>query len=202
MPSFRDALVNVLKDLSAAEVPDDLREIAFTKGLEFHLGYPYPAAPEPAVPASISARRGMIGELPRGDVSTDDDQLAAIAHRLSLPIEDVRDVYNISGDGEIEIIVASGKLPPGDAPATKELALLVAAGRQSVGEEWTPFGEIRVVCDIYGRLDSSNFATTIREMEDVFNMRSPTPRKREVRINRPGWERAAALVSRLTSGGA
>jgi hypothetical protein len=190
--TFLEALVQTLEDIQKANVPDDLREAAFKTGLTVNLGFEPRERGEPRL--SISRPK-------EGTPDSDEESpLSKLAARLGLAVEVVGDVYD-DADGKIDLIVGSGKLPRHVAAASKDIALLVAAGRQgSEEEEWTPFSDIRQVCGQYGKLDSSNFATTMKEMQDVFGFRSPSARKREVRVNRPGWERAAALVARLASG--
>jgi hypothetical protein len=196
---YRAALIAVLDDLKQADVPAELLEIAFAKGLEFHLG----AAPA-AMPLQQPHQVGTPTVLQTPGAPPDPAVVAPpiemLARRLSLPLEDVSEVFNFTDTGP-ELIVASGKLPRAAAAATKDIALLISAARQATGEEWTPVGAIRDVAETYGRLDSGNFATTLKEMQEVFGFRNASARKREVKLNRPGWERAAQLVQRLVAGG-
>ena len=84
------------------------------------------------------------------------------------------------------------------ATATKEIALLVAGGRQAAGlEAWTSWDEIRRWCGEFKKLDSGNFAKTMREMDDVFNTRKESERKLQVRLAKHGWERVADEIRRL-----
>lgn len=192
---FRDALMMTLADLEAAKVPDDLREVAFTLGMKARVeGSPLPPPQSPA-----GSPEQLV--LPaRGTAPTADSAGAQLASRLSASYEDVIEVFNFGEQGP-ELVVGSGKLPVQAAAATKEIAILIAAARQGTAmEEWTPFSEIRAACAQYGRLDSANFAGTMKELESFFSFRSPSPRKREVKLNRPGWERAADLVRHLVAG--
>lgn len=193
---YRDALITVLEDLEAAKVPDDLREVAFTLGLKMLIGAPSsPIAPTSQVPPL---------ELPvpaQGTMPTVDSPGGLLACRLGVPYEDIMEVFNFSDNGP-ELVVGSGKLPPATAAATKQIAILVAAARQGIGlEEWTSFSAIREACRLYNRLDTNNFAGTMKEVEGYFSVRNPSPRKREVKLNRPGWEHASELVARLVGHG-
>lgn len=194
---YRAALISVLEDLEAASVPPELREAAFTRGLEAKLGGAMTAPPQPptALTPVVGAKIRDSTEVDLPDASP----YAAVAARLGVSVEDGTEVFSF-GEAGAELVVGSGKLPSQAASAAKEIAVLVAAARQSNGEEWTPFSAIRAVCEAYGRLDSTNFATTMKELEDVFSFRSPSRQKREVKLNRPGWERATALVNRLVGG--
>jgi hypothetical protein len=193
---YREILIKVLEDLDAAEVPEDLREVAFTIGINTLLGAT-PQAPAPQQPAGSSSRPDEVTFPAQGTAPTADSPGAQLSARLGVPYEDVIEVFNF-GDKGPELVIGSGRLPSQVAAATKEIAVLIAAARQGIGlEEWTAFGDIRDVCATYGRLDSANFASTMKELESYFGFRSPSPRKREVKLNRPGWERASELVMRL-----
>ena len=96
----------------------------------------------------------------------------------------------------MQLGITTAALAAGNTPACEQLALLIAAGRQTGGwEEWTPTSEIRAVCDHYGRADS-NFGRTLSRMGTEFSL-STGKRNRRVRLKRPGQEKAAALVKAL-----
>ena len=74
--------------------------------------------------------------------------------------------------------------------ATKEIALLIAAGRQAVvPDERTSARVIRDAVDTYGKRDEANFAGTIAEMDDVFNI-TGNGQQRRVKVNLTGFEKA------------
>lgn len=58
---------------------------------------------------------------------------------------------------------------------------------------------IRDVVDDFGRLDSGNFATAIREMEDVFSF-SGSRQDLKVKTRKHGFDEAAAFVRQLAGG--
>lgn len=192
MQSARDVLIEVLKDVNEEEVPDDLRVIAFSKLFDLRAGAVAPSStPPPANPGGGGSRAqqdqsGQAGE-----------PLGAIAVRIAAGRDVVAEVFDVR-DGHPELIIAPGKLAAGVAAGAKEIALLVAGGRQAAGtEEWTSLDRIRDVCSDFKRLDSGNFAKTMKSMEDVFNFRKESERKTSVKLARPGWESFAALVKRL-----
>jgi len=185
----REVLVEALKDVEEAGVPDDLREVAFTKAFDLRACAVVPP-PGPAAPAVSQQGRPALGQSP-------DDPLAAIADRVKMQRETVAEVFSIVG-GELELITPPGKLNARTATATKEIALLIAGGRQAAGiEEWTAWDEFRKVCAEFKKLDSGNFAKTIREMDDVFNFRKESERKNQAKLARPGWDEFATIVRRL-----
>lgn len=195
MDYYRAALKEILEDLDAANVPPDLREVAFTLGMNVLLGTTSspPAQTEPLPVRQLDAP--ALGTAPTGD-----SPAAKLAARLAVSYDDITEVFGFGEKGP-ELIVGSGKIPTQAAAAAKDIAILIAAARQGTAlEEWTAFSDIRDACSQYGRLDSNNFATTMKELDAYFSFRSPSPRRREVKLNRPGWEKAAASVRRLVEG--
>lgn len=190
---YRDVLIKVLADLKAAEVPDDLREVAFTLGVKMLVGGPS----SPSVQTSLLAPPPQLKAPALGTPPTIESPGALLSTRLGIEYEDIVEVFNFAETGP-ELVIGSGRLPSATAAATKQIAVLVTAARQGIGlEEWTSFASIREACHAYGRLDTNNFASTMKEIEGYFSVRTPSPRKREVKLNRPGWEHASELVAEL-----
>jgi hypothetical protein len=177
-----------LKDVEEAGVPDDLREIAFAKTFDLHAGDVPTRSPAPSPPRTSEEQTSP---------SPGDDPLAKIANRFNVDVATVSEVYAVE-DGKLELIVPLSKLPKAAATGTKEIALLIAGGRQAGGlEEWTSWEEIRSACVEFKKYDSANFAKTLREMDDVFNQRRQSERKYLVKLARPGWDRLAKAIGRL-----
>jgi hypothetical protein len=195
MHTARDVLKDAMEDVEEAGVPDDLRVVAFQKVFDLRAGNFAPAQPrglgQPGNGRPIA---------PAGDETVSGGPLGAIAAKISADREAVAEVFDLR-DGHPELIIAPGKLPEQVAAASKEIALLVAGGRQAAGsEEWTSLDLIRSVCSDFKRLDSGNFAKTMKSMQDVFNFRKESERKISVKVARPGWESFATLVKRLGGG--
>jgi hypothetical protein len=194
MDSPRDILIETLRDVEDGDVPEDLRGIAFEKVFELRAG---------TLRSGESASAGGVAGVgtpvsaARAELDAGGDPVARIAQRLGLGAETVGEVFDVH-EGEVELIIPAGKLPNRPATGTKQIALLVAGGRQAAGtEDWTSIDVIRQACSYFRRLDSPNFAKTIKEMDDVLNFRNPSPRKIQVRLARPGWEQLADDVRRL-----
>jgi hypothetical protein len=133
---------------------------------------------------------------PGTDPTDDGDLLGRVCAAMTLPREIVELVYD-AHEGDLSVLVSARRLPDDRASATRQLAQLVAGGRQAAGlEEWTSMGVIRAVVTDYGRLDSGNFATTVARLDDVFLFRGKGA-NRFVKVTRPGMEHVAALVSSL-----
>jgi hypothetical protein len=187
-----NVLVEALRAIEEAGIPADLREIAFGKAIDL---VARSAEPELLTGPEVTLKR----EPPVGD---DHGPMQRIAKKLKLDAGIVSHVYYVDPDGKnLEIVISASRLPAKFGPAIRELALLVAAGRQAAGidTEWTSADEIRAVCEHFKRYDAANFATHIQKMDDVFSIKG-TPRKREVRMTMPAWEQATALVTRLAGG--
>lgn len=184
-----ELLRQAVKAVEDAEVPDDLRVAAFERAVELLSGLASPGIA--LVPARSSAAVSTASAVPGGLF----DQAA---QRLGVPREVLEDVFHTDGD-EIGIGLAASRFDKSKSGGTRQLALLVAAARQAAGlEEWTSTGVIREVCRDYGKFDSANFASTIRGMGDVFNFRG-RGHQLDVKLTRPGYERAGELLQGLTS---
>lgn len=171
--------------VEAANIPTELRASAFEKAVDLYSGVAATSVP-------MKAETGAAAPIPAPD-----DPIGRICARLSLSSEIVGDVFFTDDEGGIGVGVAASAINARKAGGTKELALLRAGSRQLSGqEEWTSFDRIRSLVTDYGRYDDSNFAATIQEMGDYFQIRG-TRRNREVRLKRPGIEALARLVSRL-----
>lgn len=124
------------------------------------------------------------------------DLVGTIAARLRLDREIVGEVFDET-DGKIDIIVPPRKLATAKAPAVKQLALLVAVARQGADvEEWTDADEIRGFVEDFKRYDQANFASTLKQMDDIFRFKQ-SGRKITMKLSRPGWDRAVELITKL-----
>ena len=190
----REVLVATLKDVNETEVPDDLRVIAFTKVFDMRSGQGGPSTRDNKQPARTTGNGS--GGLIAGDL------LDAVAARAGIDRETVAEVFD-ERNGGLELIIGPRKLPPSVSAGTKEIALLVAGGRQAAGiEEWTSLDDVRDVCQEFKKLDSGNFAKTIKSMTDEFNVRKESERKTVVRVSRPGWDAFSKLLVRLSGAAA
>jgi hypothetical protein len=186
---IRDVLVDALKAVEAAEIPSDLRNIAFEKAIEI--------LTRQAPPHD----RESIGGAPRPHAQVDQPSkslINKIASKLDIPSAAIVEVYEDDGQDGLEIIVGLGKLDSSTAGATKQLALLVAGGRQLAEiEDWTSSDSIRDVCTHFGKYDASNFARVIKQMDNVFSFKGKA-QQRQVKINRMGIERLKEQIRTFT----
>lgn len=174
--------------VKAANLPEHVQGVALRLAAE-HLVGALSVSARPTAPARSAGPAGP-GQLPAGGM------IARLAQKLRLDQETVSHVFNQDGDA-LEIVVAHGKLEKKNSAATKQIAILVVAGRQGAGlEEWTPASEVRKWCEQFKKLDSNNFASTLRQLESHFTFRGSS-QARQLHTTAPGWDRATELVRQL-----
>lgn len=173
-----------------AGVPQDLRPTAFAKAVDLVVareGVLSSPADHPSTP-HLAKTRDESGSA-----------VSRIAAKLKVDVDVARDVYH-EQDGEIHVTVPPAKLDPGKKGATKQLALLLAAGRQAAGlEDFTSVDKVREVAVEYNKYDGPNFARAIGDLSDYLNFLGGS-KNRSIKISRPGWEEASTLVNRLGGG--
>lgn len=129
----------VLDVLEKADVPEDLRAVAFD--------CVWNAVLADAVPVTDDASDSLSG----AGVKTD---LSGLAAKLGVEVELAAEVFDQQEDGSISVQFPTSKLANTKLDATRELALLVCAARQCAQEQWTGGDVIRTVCQDYGKFDS------------------------------------------------
>lgn len=179
-------LQEALKAVEEAKVPNDLRPVAFGKAIDVLAG----TGTEPPSVVRTPAGSGGAG---RGG-----DPLGRIAAKLEINPETVDATFHLDDEGQVQLGVPARRLDGRKSQATKQIALLLAAGRQAAGvEERTPVGIIRDAVTAYGKRDEANFAGTIAEMDNVFNI-TGKGQQRRVKVNHAGLEDAGELAKTLT----
>jgi thymidine phosphorylase len=188
MSETASLLAEALKAVQEAEIPEDLRELAFSKAFDTLSG---------GVPAgALTANAGQGGETGTIPGPLADSALRRISAKLGID-EDATEASFDLDEGKIRLSLPARKFDKQKSRATKEIALLVAAGRQAAGvEERTEVGVIRDVVTKYGKLDPPNFASTIREMDEEFNILGSRMQRR-VKVNRRGFEKAGQMIKDL-----
>jgi len=146
-------------------------------------------APMPPAP-------NLIGKV---EVSRADD--GDVMGRLASAFQVSRDVLELVFDvvdNAPSVVVSAKKVASNKSQAARQLGQLIAAARQIAGvEEWTSAATIRKVVQDYGRLDVSNFAASLQQMDDVAVLRGKGA-QREIKITKPGIESTADLIRAIT----
>lgn len=190
MDNIKDILSEATEAATGDTIPPELREVAFSKVFDLLVSQRMGTPKADMVPPAL------VGSTPAAAVSAE-SPLGKIAARLRVSEASLESVYHPDGNA-FDILVPGSRLDAKKAPATKQLALLVCAARQGAElEEWTDADEIRHFSEEFKRYDSANFASAIKELSDVLLIRQ-SGRKMLVKLSRPGWERAADLVRRLS----
>jgi hypothetical protein len=122
--------------------------------------------------------------------------IGPLAARLGVDEDGLADIFGVNREGRVEIHVATPLLTKAKSGATKELALLVLASEQYVGDAWTSVESVRKVVADYGKYDASNFTSSLRQLGTAATVRGKQS-SAEYRLTRVGWEAAAVLVRRL-----
>ena len=193
MLNVKEILDNAKALTLEADLPEEFRVPAFVKAVEMLWAEHREAAGGGTAGPALVHDSAPAPMLP---VPVGESPLAKIAARLRLGAEVVDQVFHLEDD-RLDIVVTGSRLDPAKSRATKQLAMLVAAGRQGAElEDWTDADEIRHFATEFRRYDSANFATTLKEMDDVMLIRQAN-RRIVMKLSRPGWEAASALVRRL-----
>jgi hypothetical protein len=185
-----DLLRKAADAVDQADVPQDLRGIAYSRALD-RLGVDAP----PELNGS-TASNGAAGPLNGASVC---EEVERIARKLGVDPDRVARVVDVDDDG-VHLTVPRSALPPVKLEAMQQIARLVSAARQAAGldGEYTPLATIRDACDNRGVLDR-NFSSAMQRLDgDGMRFRGPS-RSREVKVNAAGYEAAGAIVRRLTS---
>jgi hypothetical protein len=189
-------IATILKDAFAAVteagIPPELQSTALEKAVDLLAGASGDAPSGPP-PAGGGKKRTNT----RGDKSVLDN----IAVALKVDRDVIDEVFDDDESDGLKIVLGTGKFEAAKRGGTKQLALLLAAGRQTAGlEEWTPTKAIIGVVKDFNRFDSANFAYTIKQMDDVFLFSGSSSGDRKVKVNRQGKEQAATLIRALAGG--
>jgi hypothetical protein len=196
----KDVLVAAKQAVEDADVSKELEETAYAKAVDLIAQKSVPVSGLTSSAAVRADQSPPPASASKPEVNvTSASMLDDIAARLKLDRGVVEEVF-YERDGEVEVTVSPTKLESTMAAGTQQLALLVTAMRQADGsEEYTPVDEVRKVAKEFNKHDSDNFARTVGDMGKYFQFRG-SPRKREIRLNKPGWEEASKLVARLAGG--
>lgn len=178
-------------EVEESNIPEEYRIKAFEKSIDLIVGH------KGETIKSVATNSSSDGSNQAGDTSS--SVIGSISSELDIPTVVLEEVYYMDEDNDqLKIIIGSSKLEDSIAGATKEIALLIAGARQLGGiEDWTSTDLIRQECEYFNKYDSTNFAKTIKRMDDVFSFIG-SGQSRKVKINRPGLEKLAELINSIT----
>lgn len=181
---MQEILQAALEAVDSARVPEELREVAFSQAVALLSGSETAQTPGFAPPPDGSS------------LDEEEEWVRRIASALDITPETVREVYLVEED-DLQVVVPPSKIAEKKRPATRQLALLVTAGRQSSDmEDWTSINAIRDTVRDFGRLDDNNFSATINDMSQF--SRRGTGQDRVFRLTKPGLAETSTLIHDLT----
>jgi hypothetical protein len=189
-------LTRALTAIDVAQVPEDLREVAFTNALALLNGGLTPA------PAGLSAST-LSAALPASTVagagaSSESGLLDKIAAAIGIELAKIKRVF-AEQDGAPQLIVKSNKLPKAKAAAAHDIALLLMAGRQLGGlDDYTDAAILREVVKRYGKFDRANFAGQMKAL-DHYILTEGKGASTKRKLTHPGIEAAAEMVDKYAT---
>jgi hypothetical protein len=174
--------------VAAADVPEDLRSVAFGKAVDLIVEAP-----------TASDTGTKVGQRPRRqqpEAGSKGNPLEMISGRFGTEIEVIDEAYEVE-EGVPQLTIPRSKLANAKKAATQQIALLVAAARQATEvEDWTQSKMTRESVERYGKYNSPNFAAAISELEDDLSF-SGKGQSRKVKVRRQGFKNAGTLVEQL-----
>lgn len=177
-----------IQALEDANVPENLREVALAKLLDYQLNASVGHFTGPHPTANAEKQPVAEQEYPLTVTNT--------AKALGIGPEQVERVFGFDGE-RLDVIISPRHLTQNNAGATKELALLYCAGVQASGlGEWVHIDSIRHLVEEFGRYDGSNFSRAVSSMKGDLWIRN-SGSKRELKATRDGLERARELILQL-----
>lgn len=188
-----DRLEAAAEAVALADLPQEFRTLAYERALDavgLRSAISQVPVPAPSTPGAASIVPSQLAE---------NGQIELIASRLDLSVEVVKRVYEVDEKDGLRLILKRTMLPRPEqkAASMRDVALLVAVGRQAAGlEEYTSFAAIRTECADLRVLDGSNFSTEVAKLE----MRRRGGRSsQEVKAHRHHYEDTAELIRGITA---
>ena len=179
----------------AEQVDQATREAAFRLILEALLRNGEPSAPPASTHESAGTTSAQNDDALDTGYATSDQRAYAIADYLNISYDDALDLYDVDS-AEPVLHVRSSRLSDGRAAATREIALLVAAGRAALGLD-TGSQHVRDAVEEHRKLDPANFGSTLNKMDQISLRGKTRSQNRLVRLRAIGVEAVRELAVRI-----
>jgi hypothetical protein len=153
-------LKRTLAALESADVSDALKPVAFEKVFDLVAGESGPS-------------HGGAAELtPPVRTAKPLTESPAVFERLGVKLglegDLLRESYTLDEADAPVLHIQANRIDASKSEGTRQIALLVAAGRQGAGiEDRTDLQPIRERCEYFGRYDANNFASHIKSLENL-----------------------------------
>ena len=181
----------------AEQVDPATREAAFRLILEALLRNGEPSAPPASTHESAGTTSAQNDDVLDTGYATSDQRAYAIADYLNISYDDALDLYDVDS-AEPVLHVHPSRLADGRAAATREIALLVAAGRAALGLD-TGTQHVHDAVGHYKKLDSTNFGSTLSKMDQISLRGKTGSQNRLVRLRAIGVEAVRELAVRIVA---
>lgn len=189
-----EVLTKALAAVEEAQIPDDLRELAFGKAVDLYAGTASPQtgggqqhqAPPPPPPSE----RDRHSDLP--------ERLTKVAEFYGLPADEVEDYFAEGEDGELRFTHDPESLGSTTVETVRSLSLLLGCARRMGGydDNGTSVQVFRQECQRLGIYDTSNFSGHVGGMTKWFNVNG-TGTGRTFVLKPTGRKDAKKLMSEL-----
>ena len=175
-------LVEIASQATASLKGTELRQVAFGRVLEYLLSNGAGEAPAAKRGGkALSADDSQTDSLSADGAFADEQQrIDEIARYFQVAPEDVLDLFDLTEDAPA-LSLSTTRLSNQKTEATREITLLVTGARTALGQT-TSTSHIRSVVDDYGRLDSSNFMSTLQGMTEINLLGKRRSRNRVIRM--------------------
>lgn len=196
---LRSAVRSAVEDVDSLNLSANDRPVVLGLILASRLGLGS-GVPTATGAAPAPARAAETPTLKAVDQTAESDLISKIAATLKLDPELAERIYDVK-DGQLGYVISARRLASDKANATRQLAAIVAAGRQAAGlEDWTPVTVVREVVHDFGKLDGANFAGYIAKMDkdDAYLVRGKGA-NREIKVTRSGLEPVGEMLTSLLS---
>lgn len=164
--NVEEVLQKAIDAVNSANIPSELREVAFTRAIDLIVGE------KPVASANNKDSNGTKNAGGGADLDpTDSDRLKKIADAVGVSRERIELIY-LEHEEDLQVVVDPGQLGSTMKERSKSIGLLVAAGRQLGGwdENTTPDIVVRSEIDRLGVYDGGNYSKYMKDMSAWFNV--------------------------------
>lgn len=161
-----EVLRKALQAVGEAEVPDDLRELAFAKAVDL---YSRPDQPQPPVDEGGAERVGQISPGVQSEFPASDG-LANVASALGIDPNYVEEFFAETEEEELMFTHDPDPLGTNNADRARAVSLLLACARQYGGYDSTStsYATLKEECERLHIYDSKHFSTQVSGMTKFF----------------------------------
>jgi hypothetical protein len=189
----REILQAAVQAVEEAQIPEDLRVVAFGKAVDL--------VATDAVDSGVGPRtaQGTPGRTSSGGGPVFSERLQTIANALGVSGAQIEMIYTEHGDA-LQVVADPNDLGSSTKERAKSIALLIAGGRQlgRWDEGATSDELVRHEVDRLGLYDSTNYAKHVKELTAWFNVNG-AGRTATYKLKYAGRQHLKDLAARLAT---